>query len=96
MIHLKCLRHFLKNIQSNPYSYHLKQLIECCTEFEFDNTFKVLSNIFEKAISFENSQIQKGNPPPVSVKIYIDDILNKVGLMYNYENYSIQEKREVG
>lgn len=29
MIHLKCLRHFLKNLQPNN-SYHMKQLIEYC------------------------------------------------------------------
>lgn len=28
MKHLKCLRYFLKNLQPNPYSYHLKLLID--------------------------------------------------------------------
>ena len=94
MVHLKCLRHFLKNLQPNPYSFHLKQLIECCTEFEFNNTLKELTNIFKRAILFEESQFQKGKRPTVSVKIYINDILNKVGLMYNYQNNSIDFKEK--
>lgn len=31
MIHLKCLRYFLKNVQSNICSFHIKELIECYT-----------------------------------------------------------------
>lgn len=60
MVHLKCLRYFLKNLQPNPYSYHIKQLIECCTEFEFNHALKGLTNIFKNAVLFENSQFQKG------------------------------------
>lgn len=51
---------------------------------------KELTNIFKKAIEFENSQFYKGKRLVVSVKIYIDDILNKVGLMYNCASDSIE------
>ena len=48
MIHLKCLRHFLKNLQPNN-SYYMKQLIECCTDFEFKKTLKELNKYFQKS-----------------------------------------------
>lgn len=46
MIHLKCLKHFLKNVQSNIYFYNVKELIECCTTFEFEFASKKKKNIW--------------------------------------------------
>ena len=57
MIHLKCLRHILKKLWPNLYSYHMKQLMECCTEFEFKKTLKELTSIFKKAISLREFTI---------------------------------------
>lgn len=96
MIHLKCFRHFQMNSQSNPYRYHIKQSIERYTEFEFNHALNVLPNIFKKAVLSENSQLQKGKWPTVSVKININDIINNVRLMYNYKKYSNKRKRENG
>ena len=37
MNHLICLRHFLAKFKNQPYSYHIKKLVEACTHFEFEN-----------------------------------------------------------
>ena len=84
MIHLKCLRHFLKNIQTNIYSFHAKELIECCTKFEFEFTSKRMSNIFHNAIQKERENKRGGIMLTVNHESNIKEVLDKIGLKYDF------------
>ena len=80
MIHLKCLKHFLKNVQSNIYFYNVKELIECCTtfEFEFASKKKKISGIFHNAIQKERENKGALKRSTVNIGKSIKDILEKI------------------
>ena len=65
MNHLICLRHFLAKFKNQPYSYHIKKLVEACTNFEFENVKIEMANIFRKHIETEEQYIKStGKIPP--------------------------------
>lgn len=65
MNHLICLRHFLAKFKNNPYSFHIKKLVEACTNFEFNNIKIEMANIFHKHIETEEQHIRiTGIIPP--------------------------------
>lgn len=110
MKHFLCIRHLLKSLHYNPYSYHVKQLVECATKYEYDSAVKIISALFHKAIEKErNNQIKSDDKKveknlsmkgklikkaPVSNEQSINIVLDKVGLFYNYDENTIVVKTQ--
>ena len=84
MTQLFCHRHLLHSLQTNPYSYHAKLLIKSATDFEFNNACEFLANIFHTDIENDGKKH--------SHELMIEQILNKIGLCYSYQNNKIDVK----
>ncbi|KAK8892033.1 hypothetical protein M9Y10_029255 [Tritrichomonas musculus] len=75
-----CLRHLLVNLKFNEFSYAIKNIIFCCTEFELQRSIEFYSNIFSKVT----------DPQKVNLR---DQILKKVGLSFIQNKIEITDPK---
>ena len=75
-----CLRHLLKSLTYNEFSYDISNILKCCSKEDLQNSFLTYSELFGCVIEPEK-------------KILRDKILKKVGLIFEDNSIIIKDEK---